>query len=136
MEWILGVGGVFIIVLLCWVIVNGKSTAKLVATSVALVIAFLFGNAMGTSWERLRNYDRYVYSLSQYSKQLRAFAEHQQITDLTNAVIMFDKRFNADPRDIQDAVFQILKVNRYYRGTNLTTLPATTNEAGLGSEAR
>jgi hypothetical protein len=108
------------LVLVYWAIVKGGKTVRVTALSVALAAAFCFGYAIGQVWERLRNYDQYVYQFSQCSRHFRELAEGGQVAELTNDVILFDRRFNASQRasDLQDAMLQVLKVGPYYPGTN------------------
>ncbi len=91
--------------------------------SAAFVALLYLGYTVGQAWERLRNYDQYVYRFSQYSTHLRDLAEHQQIARLTNDVILFDSRFNPHQRasDLQDVMFQLLKVGPYYQDTNASS---------------
>src|SRR5882724_7574326 len=92
-PWLLILG--FIIAgmaLLYWGILKGKQWVKVLTFSAGLLASCALGYALGQGWERLRNYDQYVYRFSQYSRHLYDLAERQQITDLTNAVILFERK--------------------------------------------
>ena len=114
------IGGFF----LCWVLVKGDPLVRLLAATAALLISCSAAFYIGQGWERMRNYDQYVWRFSQYSRHIRGLAERQEISELTNAVILFDSRFypRHDPKELQNVVWQILKIGPYYQGqaTNST----------------
>lgn len=118
------------ICLLCRAIIHGNAAIRLFAAFVGITLAFGVGNALDTSWERLKNYDQYIYHFAQYSRHPRGLAERQELAELTNNVILFDTKFGArqDARDLEDVVFQILKVGSYYQEeTNNVSSPQATN---------
>jgi len=129
--WILLIIGLCVgIALLSWAMIRGNTAVRFLAAFVAIAVAYSVGNAWGTAWERFRNYDQFVWRFSQYSTHLRGLAERQELTELTNNIILFDKKFNArqNANDLQDVVFQILKVGPYYQEeTNSDTSLQTTN---------
>jgi len=92
---------------------------RLVVILAALIVTSSLAYVFGTTWERLRNYDQFVYPFSLYSSHLRSLVEHQRMTELTNSIVLFDKAFGPrhDAGDLQDAVFRILKAGRYYEPT-------------------
>jgi hypothetical protein len=106
--------------LVYWAILKGGRIIRIIALSLALTGALGLGYLLGQTWERLRNYDQFVYRFSQYSSYLRNLAERQQIVQLTNDVVLFDHKFNPHQRasDLQDVMFQLLKVGPYYQTTN------------------
>jgi len=79
-------------------------------------MSMCFAFTLGMGWERLKNYDQYIYRFSQYSRHIRALAERNEIAQLTNAVILFDKKFypRYNPEELEDALFRILKEGPYY----------------------
>jgi hypothetical protein len=99
---------------------RGVPRVWLIVSLAAAVLAFCCGLKIGIGWADMRNGEFYVWRFSQYSSHLRALAEAQQITELTNAVILFDSRFNPrhDPYELQDTVFQVMKVGKYFTDTN------------------
>ncbi|HWV99694.1 MAG TPA: hypothetical protein VNZ64_08390 [Candidatus Acidoferrum sp.] len=99
---------------------SGKKAAGQLAVVVAVAALFCLGIGVGSRYQKVVMYDQYVWRFSQYSKHLRTLAQSQQIAELTNAVISFDLRFNPrkDPRDLEDIVFQILKIGKYYEESN------------------
>ena len=128
--WILLIIGLCVgVALLCWAMIRGNAAIRLLAAFVAIAVAYCVGNAWGTAWERLKGYDQYVWRFSQYSTHLRGLAERQELTELTNNIILFDRKFNArqNANDLQDVVFQILKVGPYYQEETNSTSPQTTN---------
>lgn len=98
-----------------WAILKKGAGVRAAVLSAALGTMFCAGYAIGESWERLRNYDAYVYRFSQYSTHLRKLVEQNHIPELTNDVLLFDRYFNPGQRasDLQNAMFQILKVGAY-----------------------
>jgi hypothetical protein len=116
--WILLIVSLCIgIALLCWATIRGNTPVRLLTAFLTIAVAYSIGNAWGTAWERLKNYDQYIYNFSRYSKHIRELAEHQDLATLTNNIILFDTKFNAhqDAYDLQDAVWQVLKIGPYYR---------------------
>jgi len=103
-----------------WAVVKGDVGLRVTVVLVALATAVLVGYAVGRSWERLRNYDQYVYPFSECSRHFRELAERGEIAELTNDVVLFDRRFNPNQAasDLQDAMLQVLKAGPYYPGTN------------------
>jgi hypothetical protein len=93
----------------------------------AIIISACLGYSLGKGREKLQNYDQYVWRFSQYSGYIRGLAERKQIAELTNTVILFDTRFNArkDPHDLEDVVFQIFKLGKYYVDTNAASTQAS-----------
>jgi hypothetical protein len=102
------------------VIRPGKIAVGIWAIFMTIAASCLLGYGMGASWERLANYDQYIYHFSQCSALFRSLAEQQKIGELTNDVILFDKRFNAkkDPKALQDVTYQLLQEGPYYQETN------------------
>lgn len=115
--------------LLFWTIKCGKRKFAFIAAILTAMIAFFLGCGEGATWEALKNYDQYVYHFSQYSRYLHQLVDQQQIAELTNDVVLFDRKFNQsqNPKDLQDVVFQILKVGPYYQETNSEASQASTN---------
>jgi hypothetical protein len=129
--WILLIIGLCLgIALLCWAMIRGNAAVRLFTAFAAVAVAYSVGNAWGTAWERLKNYDQYIYEFSQYSKYMRSLAERQELAELTNNIILFDTKFNSrqNAQDLQDVVSRILKVGPYYQEkTNAATLLHLTN---------
>ncbi len=90
-------------------------------TSLAILIALVVGVVgfiLGATWQNFRNYETYVYRFSQYSRHLHELVKEQQIEQLTNDIVLFDTRFiphQDDPRQLEDVMFQILKLGPYYQ---------------------
>ena len=112
----------FLVLVLYWAMLKGSTRVRIIIASVSLAGTACIGFHIGQAWERLRNYDQYVYRFGQYSSYLRQLAEHRDIAKLTNSVILFDKEFNPHQRasDLQDVMFKLMQLGPYYQGTNGT----------------
>jgi hypothetical protein len=89
-----------------------KGSHSLKTASVLLMLAgcFLLGWQAATWKERVKLHEEYIWRFSRYSVMLRSLAERHEIEALTNAVILFDQRFNPrkDPQDLADVLQEIL----------------------------
>lgn len=105
-----------LLTLFCRVLIKSDTIIRVVVGLHILIAFVILGYFLGQGWQEMTNYGRYVRPFSEYSRHLRRLAESQNTTELTNAVIFFDSKFNArqDPKALQDAVWQILKVGPYY----------------------
>jgi hypothetical protein len=93
---------------------RGNITVRIAALTACLVTSSFFGFYLGSYWQTVKNYETYIFPFSRYSSHLRSIAEQQDLAALTNAVIAFDKKFNArqDARDLEDAVNQAFKYGK------------------------
>jgi hypothetical protein len=125
------IGLCFLITLIWVALTTAKNHIKVFSILATTLIALFLGYAIGFGWAGLVNYDQYVWRFSQYSGYIRGLAERQQIAELTNTVILFDSKFNPrkDPHDLQDAIFQIFKLGKYYVDTNAVTSTQASNVA-------
>ena len=82
------------VAILCWSQGNKSFLVRFVTVLIIIVIAVSLAYSFGKGTERLRNYDRYIYPFSQYSSDLCDLVRQQNITELTNDVVLFDGRFN------------------------------------------
>ena len=64
-----------------WAVARGGTAIRIAVVSLALILVACFGYAIGQAWERLRNYDQYIWRFSQYSGYIRGLAERQQIAE-------------------------------------------------------
>ncbi len=96
-------------------IVKTNGATRIGIVLLGLLLAASLGFFLGQGAERLNNYSQYVFRFGQYSQHIRGLAERQQIQELTNAVIFFDKKFypKHDVKEIEDAVFQLLRLGAY-----------------------
>jgi len=120
-----------LVVLVSWITKRSKSNITIFEIVLAVLLALFIGVAIGWEYAGYLNYERYVWRFSQYSGYIRGLAERQQIGELTNTVILFDSRFNArqDPRDLEDVIFQIFKLGKYFDDTNAVISTQPTNNA-------
>jgi hypothetical protein len=95
----------------CWRLGKGSRPAKTAAFGFLLAAVFAAGNYVGSKLETLRYEEQYIFQFSRYSLMLRSFAERQEIEALTNAVIIFDKKFNPhhSAHDLEQVVRDILQ---------------------------
>ena len=113
-----------------WGITKGNTIVRIVVTVVAVALASYIGFGFGSAWEKVRTMDTYGYWIGWYSSQLRYLAEHQQINELTNDIILFDSKFGPHQYDLkvlQDTMYEILKLGPYRTNDDATTLSSTTN---------
>jgi len=89
--------------------------------------ATCIGLYAGSQWQIIRNYETFIFPFSRYSWHLHDLVERQDLTSLTNDVIIFDKMFNArqDPKDIQNAVNAVFKYgSNFQTNANKGVAPA------------
>ena len=111
MNILLLLGAIIIgIILLGMAIMKGSRIIRVIAF-IATVCCFFLCFILGVDWEKFRNYETCIYRFSLYSRHLHDLADHQQIGQLTNDIILFDNKFNAhqDPTELQDVMVQILR---------------------------
>jgi hypothetical protein len=89
-----------------------------IAVGVAALIGVFW---LGVAWEGSRCYDGYVYWFCRYSAHLRDLAERQQMTALTNAIVLFDEGFRPyqDAEALRTVMSRMLNEGSFYdRRTN------------------
>jgi len=126
--------GFFIVVfaLVCWGILKGNSSVRILAAFAAIILACYVGFGFGVAWERLRTMDTYGYWIGQYSFHLHDLVEHQQINELTNDIVLFDTKFGPhqyEPKVLEDTMYQIMKLGPYRTNIDAAALPQSTNAA-------
>lgn len=94
-----------------WFLRKKSNRAKTFFCIFVFITVFSTGHYLGSMWESLKYQEQYIFQFSRYSVMLRSLAERQEISALTNAVIMFDEKFNPnhEARDLEEAVREILK---------------------------
>ena len=107
------IAGVVAMCLLVWTLFVKDPTVRFFAAFVGFGIVGFWSFGIGAAANRLKFYDQYTYRIVQYSAHLRLLAEQNRLPALTNAVIIFDQRFNKSQSaaDLQDAVLQVLKMD-------------------------
>jgi hypothetical protein len=98
-----------------------KTNMVVAVTVIALLGISAFGLGMG--FEKYRYHEYYIFRFSQFSQHIATLAEQQRISELTNSVILFNQKFAAgtDPKALEDVVFEILKVGKYYSESETNT---------------
>ena len=124
---------VFLIVALAlvgWGIIKGNTIIRILAAFIAIALACYIGFGFGSAWEKMRTMDTYGYWIGLYSSQLRDLAEHQQMNELTNDIILFDSKFGPhqyEPKVLEDTMYQIMKLGPYSTNLDAATLSSPTN---------
>ena len=107
--------------LVSWAVVKGNCAIRLATVFIALLAVSAISLGFGEAWGRMIYYDQYVYPFSRISQHLSELAKFQKINELTNDVVLLDSKFNLHktPDDLQDAMLQILKLDKNSKDTNV-----------------
>ena len=98
-----------------------KNAITAAIVSLGIVAGLVIGFSLGQTRERLRCLDTHIYWFARYSEHLNELVEQQNYHQLTNDITLFEKRFKrheADPKALQDTMYQIMGAGPYYKGTN------------------
>jgi glucan phosphoethanolaminetransferase (alkaline phosphatase superfamily) len=78
----------------------------------ALVLAIATGYSMGAAYQQVRYVELYDSVLTSYSRLLHRLADRKQLSALTNAVVQFDVKLQADrdPLELLKVVKQLRRL--------------------------
>jgi hypothetical protein len=109
---------VALLALACWAVAKGPTWLRLFAVVGAVGFCTYFGLLMGKGLQKGRFLSGHIHWLREYSAHLRRLADAGRCDTLSNTIVRFDTRFQADPQDetaLQDVMYQILELGPYYR---------------------